>query len=442
MNENLPHSNQAQPALQSHAAVDDSVPDQPQPGPGPQPVTKLNLSGYWENPVVLMRNNFVKKSLSCWSCNPSVGCTHGCKFCYVPEVAANKQAVKLAKLGVRDPDEEWGDYAFLRNWDEGKFRTSLYAAERVPQGELNADGNRAVMYSTTTDPYQSVKHEDSATQRLLNHHGHLLLVPRSLELILTESTLNVRMLTRSPLARRDFGLFKRFGNRLLFGMSLPTLDNELARIYEPNAPAPTKRLETLQAARAAGIPVYVAVAPTYPECDEADLSRTLTEIAKLDPVTVFHEPINIRADNVERIQAHAQAIGKPTRLEVFATKEAWFRYSMDQLLLVQRLADEVGLADRLHLWPDPGLKSQPTFMAVRRAEREQTHPERNWSKDELAQHHELDEEAYAAHVAWLEGWWARVSEWPGKPAETGWQPPTYATVPLVPTTTGKEAARA
>lgn len=80
-------------------------------------------------------------------------------------------------------------------------------------------------------------------------------------------------------------------------------------------------------------------------------------------------------------------------------------------------------------------------MAARRAEREQTHPGRIWSKDEQASHHELDEAAYAAHVAWLKGCWARVSEWPGKPAETGWQTPNYVMVPLVPTPAEREVAQ-
>ncbi len=52
-----------------------------------------------------------------------------------------------------------------------------------------------------------------------------------------KSTLNVRILPRSPLARADFDLFKSFGRRLLSGMSLPTLRNDLARVYEPKAPA-------------------------------------------------------------------------------------------------------------------------------------------------------------------------------------------------------------
>jgi len=68
----------------------------------------------------------------------------------------------------------------------------------------------------------------------------LRLVRRSLELIRDESTLNVRILTRSPMARLDFDLYSTFGNRLVFGMSLPTLRNELAKVYEPKPQAQSK----------------------------------------------------------------------------------------------------------------------------------------------------------------------------------------------------------
>jgi DNA repair photolyase len=70
-------------------------------------------------------------------------------------------------------------------------------------------------------------------------------------------------------------------------MSLPTLRNDLAKVYEPKAPAPSQRLAALRAAREEGINVYVAVAPTYPECDEKDLRATLQAVAELKPATVF-----------------------------------------------------------------------------------------------------------------------------------------------------------
>jgi DNA repair photolyase len=210
------------------------------------------ISGLWDRSLTIAVNNFFGKSLSNFSCNTAVGCIHGCRFCYVPETSTNKQAGKLAKLGVNDPDEEWGHYAFPRTWDEAKFLASLRHAENIPAEELPADGHRAVMFCTTTDPYQTITHADPKIARELNH-AHRNMVRRSLELILEESTLYVRILTRSPLAKKDFELYKRFKHRLLYGMSLPTLDDKLARIYEPHAPAPSKRLETFQAAKDAGV---------------------------------------------------------------------------------------------------------------------------------------------------------------------------------------------
>lgn len=309
---------------------------------------------YWHAPAVIAENNFIYKSLSNWAFNIAVGCSHACRFCYVPSAATIKQGAKLSEYGVSDPDAEWGNYVLLRKWDEPRFLSSLRAAENTPASGLKPDGNRAIMYCSTTDPYQVIHHPQPERQRELSLAARSL-VRRSLELIRDNSTLRVRILTRSPLAKADFPLFKTFGSRLLFGMSLPTLRNDLAKIYEPRAPAPSQRLATLRAARDAGLHVYVAVAPTYPECDERDLRATFEAIADLNPVTVFHEPINIRAENVERIKAHAKAVGVRLRTEVFSTRETWQDYAIDALSAARRAAKDAGIHKQLHLWPDRAL---------------------------------------------------------------------------------------
>ena len=335
-------------------------------------------------PAVISENNFVYKSLSNWALNTAVGCDHACRFCYVPSTATVKQAGALKEFGVRDPDAEWGEYVLLRTWDEQKFLASLRKAEQTSADKLKPDGNRAVMLCTTTDPYQVIKHPDPTRAKELRDHAAFV-VRRALELIRDHSTLNVRILTRSPLAKRDFDLFKSLGSRLIFGMSLPTLNNSLARIYEPKAPAPSQRLATLQAAAEAGIPVYVALAPTPAEVDGADLRKTLQSVADLKPLTVFHEPINIRAENVERIEAHAKTLGVRLKTNVFATRESWQDYSLEQLKLVERVAGEVGLGHCLHLWPDKNLGSKAAL-------KRQPDP--------------------VAHQSWLDTWWNRISEWP------------------------------
>ena len=220
------------------------------------------------------------------------------------------------------------------------------------------------------------------------HARHL--VRRSLTLIRDHSTLNVRILTRSPLAKQDFDLFRSFGNRLLFGMSLPTLKNDLSKVYEPKAPAPSQRLRTLQEARAAGLQVYVAMAPTYPECDETDLRATLNAVADLKPVTIFHEPINVRAENVARMQAEAQHLGLYLKTDVFGTRESWQDYAVQSLRTVERVAGQLGVGDQIHLWPDKSLGSQSALRGI-------TH--RNGLEA-------------TAFNEWLHRCWGRISEWP------------------------------
>jgi len=350
--------------------------------PSPRPTD--SRVGMWHAPAVIAENNFIYKSLSNWAFNVAVGCSHACRFCYVPSAATIKQGARLAEYGVKDPDAEWGDYLLLRPWHEHKFLASLRSAENTPRKQLKPDGNRAVIFCSTTDPYQVIRHPDPARQRELAEHARFL-VRRSLELIRDQSTLNVRILTRSPLARADFDLFHSFGSRLVFGMSLPTLRNDLARIYEPKAPAPSQRLAALRAAKEAGLHVYVAMAPTYPECNEADLRATLKAVAELDPITIFHEPINIRAENVARIEDQAESLGVRLKTEVFATRENWQDYAVNALQTVSEIARELGIEKHLHLWPDKSLGSQS--LADRMP---------NPTK----------------YLKRLEHWWHRVSEWP------------------------------
>jgi DNA repair photolyase len=337
---------------------------------------------FWNHPVSIVDNNFIYKSLSEWSCNIAVGCEHACRFCYVPSVSTNKMAETLKEHGIDDPDAQWGEYVFVRQFSEKDFLRSLAKAEA--KKELKRDGNRAVMLCTTTDPFQVIRHPDPARQKELQAAIEFN-TTRALELILEHSSINVRILTRSPLSRKAFPLMKKFGNRLMFGMSIPTLDNSMAKVFEPKASAPTKRLETMHAARAAGLHTFVAMAPTYPRVEDQvtrpisrmDLWATLRAIAEIDPLTIFHEPINIRSENVERIRKNAEAAGVNVNTDVFATNESWAAYAMEQLRDVEQIATQLGLGHRLHLWPDKSLKK----------------------------HYSVD---------WLESRWNRVSEWPGK----------------------------
>ena len=100
--------------------------------------------------------------------------------------------------------------------------------------------------------------------------------------------------------------------------------------------------------------VYVAMAPTYQECDEDDLRATMKALRDHEPLTSFHEPINLRADNVVRIAEAAFNVGlrcrpKCSRLGRHG-KATPSKHSNPS-------GDPLGRSE-LHLWPDKALGSK------------------------------------------------------------------------------------
>ena len=345
------------------------------------------ISGLHDSPATIETNNFKYKSLSSWALNLFMGCAHGCRFCYVPDTSANKQQRLLGSYGVADPVADWGSYVLVRPWDERKFMASLEKAENTHPGLLNPDGNRAVFLCSTTDAYQVIRNPDPARQKLLNQCARATL-RKALAAIRDHSTLNVRILTRSPLAREDFDLFKTFGNRLLLGTSLPTLDDTLRKLYEPQVPHPAQRLKLLVDAHKAGINTYVAVAPVFPEVGYEGMLKVFEAVKEAKPWTIFMEPVNLRLGIAERIAVKAEELKISMDMTVYDGGPVWTRYAIQCLRDAERAAEATGQLDRLHLWPDhEALSSQAAVTA------------------------QPDPEAY---LAWLRGYWNRISEWPGK----------------------------
>lgn len=119
--------------------------------------------------------------------------------------------------------------------------------------------------------------------------------------------------------------------------------------------------------------------------DEADLRATLQAVAELKPATIFHEPINICAENLERIQTHADELGVALKTDLFGSRERWQDDAVTALQTVERLAAEVGVTDRLHLWPDKSLGNVGVANRMPKPRE---------------------------YLRWLQKSWSRISEWP------------------------------
>jgi DNA repair photolyase len=175
-----------------------------------------------------------------WTCNPYVGCTFSCTYCYAAFLPQS-----------RKPPEEWG------KWIVAKKNAAALAEKQAPKV-----AGQAVYMSSVTDPYQPAERG--------------LMLSRGILEALVEHQPRLTIQTRGPLVARDIDVLKQFKS-LRVNMSIPT-DSERVRVqFEPKAPPLEKRWAALREVRDAGIAVGVCVTPTLPIEDIDAFAKRLAE---------------------------------------------------------------------------------------------------------------------------------------------------------------------
>ena len=132
------------------------------------------------------------------------------------------------------------------------------------------------------------------------------------------------------------------------------------------------------------------------------------------PVTLFHEPINLRAENLARIEAKARELGREVRSEVFQSRERWREYAFRQFDMVDRICQELNVPEGvLHQWPDKDLASKGGYMEMKKMQAQRDHGSR--LEGDLRE--AAEREWHDQRLPWLQYWHnsaERISAWPGK----------------------------
>ncbi len=185
-----------------------------------------------------------------FSLNPYRGCSHGCRYCYVrgyPAPAAGGQdrggqahvgSVAVSKR-LHDP-KEWG-----------RWVTPKLNAPELLWSQRHKLHNESVFISSATDPYQPIERDFRLTRKCL-------------QVLLACPTTRVIIHTRSPMVLQDLELLKAFGGRLSVGFSIPTDDDAVCQIVEPEAPSISSRWSAVERLAAAGIRVCIGATPLLP----------------------------------------------------------------------------------------------------------------------------------------------------------------------------------
>src|SRR5665213_1896844 len=183
------------------------------------------------------------------SINPYQGCEHGCIYCY----ARPTHAYHDLSPGL-------------------DFETRLFAkpnAAELLAREIGARGYVCdpIALGTNTDPYQPIEREWQVTRSVLE--------------LLTRCRHPFTIVTKSSLVERDLDIIAPMAraNMARVYVSISTLHKALARKLEPRAATPQRRLQTVAALAAAGVPVGVMVAPIIPQLTDCDLESIVEAAA-------------------------------------------------------------------------------------------------------------------------------------------------------------------
>ena len=151
--------------------------------------------------------------------NPYGGCTHGCIYCYAPEVTHS----------------EW------RDWRAVRVKKNI--VERLTRELRWVDGTIGI--GTVTDPYQDPERRFALTRQCLE--------------AISRTDIPVSILTKSDLVLRDTDIISEEGYSV--NITVTTIDDRVSKRTEPGAPLPSRRLAAIRDLVEQGIPTTVMVGP-------------------------------------------------------------------------------------------------------------------------------------------------------------------------------------
>jgi len=201
-----------------------------------------------------------------WTINPYRGCQHACRYCFAR------------------PTHTYLDLDEGEDFDR-EIVVKINVVETLER-ELRRppSGLDAVALGTNTDPYQRAE-------------GRYALMPGIID-ALTRAGVPFSVLTKGTLVRRDLERLAASARRVpvSLAMSIAVYDDALQRSIEPGTPSVQARLDTVRAAKEAGLPVSVFVMPVLPYLtdDTASLDRALERVAAAGADSALYTALHLR----------------------------------------------------------------------------------------------------------------------------------------------------
>lgn len=183
------------------------------------------------------------------SINAYRGCEHGCVYCYARPTHAYHDL---------SPGLDFESKLFAKP-DAADLLRQTFAKPNYQPASL--------AIGTNTDPYQPIEKRYRITRQILE--------------VMLETLHPVVITTKSNREVEDIDLLAELAARQLtaVAISITTLDPKTARLLEPRAPSPARRLEAVRKLNEAGIYVHVNIAPVVPGITDHEIESIVAAAA-------------------------------------------------------------------------------------------------------------------------------------------------------------------
>ena len=218
------------------------------------------------------------------SFNAYRGCEHGCIYCFARPTHAYHNL---------SPGLDFETKLFAKPTGPALLRAAFAKPGYTPE---------VLAMGTNTDPYQPIEARYGITRQVL-------------ELCL-ETRHPVSITTKSARVTRDLDLLAdlaKLGLAVVM-LSVTTLDPALARVMEPRASAPHRRIAAIKALADSGVPAFVSASPMIPGLNDHELEAILEAAAQAGAMGAFCQPVRLPHE-VAPLFAEWLDVHRPDRAE-------------------------------------------------------------------------------------------------------------------------------
>lgn len=270
---------------------------------------------------------FEKKLLAEYSVNIGNICEFGCSFCYVPSITRKQKTVR----DVLDEGYSIDEFSLYRE------RENVLKTVKKDLEKFNSDDTSTVIFCTTCDPCATKEHTNTSIE--------------AMKIILENSNLQIRVLSKSTLIKNIAESLSSYKNRITYSLSTGTSIEEISETIEKNASTIKERVKTLHWLQDNNYRTYGMICPVLPS-ETKYAKELLDQVRPSICEDVWVEPINVRGKSINNtfnklknagLEEHAEELKK-----VIGDKDKWIEYSKKLFLAFKSEMRQRNQLEKLH----------------------------------------------------------------------------------------------